>query len=199
MSEQLINEAFKLYEAGRKALLRCDTAKAAGLLKSAGDTFWSAQDNKTDHVLRYNAAACYFQAGRYRDCVETLGEVSPGRIPNALKELCLEMAVAADGRHKNSYWDTVRGDLAEMRKAGRHKDIIELVRREPYILPGAELARQMRDSCKATGQDRVAALFEKDLEALQPKEQPKPSGAWFGIGSSATSTSSMPTYVTYTS
>jgi hypothetical protein len=108
------------------------------------------------------------------------------------------MAEVADARQRNSYWDTVRGDLGEMRRAARHKDIVDLIKKEPYVLPGSELARQMRDSCRALGQDRVAALFDKDLEALQPKEQPpqfKLSNLWAMSGTSSTS----PTFTTYTS
>lgn len=156
------------YDKAVDALCHCRLDLAKNLFKAAGEEYTSqAKSNRRfSDFHKLNSAICYYFAGYYEATVNIIAEIQTTRFDGDIQLMCNDLHEEARKRCKKSYWDGLVNDLQEMRLKGFHKDILNLLKNDPYCLLSLELATQMRDSCVAQGMNEVAALFERDRQAL---------------------------------
>lgn len=156
------------YDKAADALCHCKLDLAKSLFCSAGKLYAaSAKSSRSGtDIYNLNAAICFYLGGAYDDAVSIIDTIRLTRLDKELSVLSSELYEEARKRRRGTHWESVVVDLKEMRAKGYHKDIINLLKYNPYCLSAEDFARQMRDSCSALGMKDVANLFDHDLKEI---------------------------------
>lgn len=156
------------YDKAADALCHCKLDLAKSLFCEAGKLYAaSAKSSRANSdIYKLNAAICFYLGGAYDDAVTIIDTIRITRLEKELSTLSGELYEEARKRRRGSYWESVAAELKEMRQKGYHKDILNLLKYNPYCLGAEEFARQMYKSCAAIGMRDVAALFERDLKEI---------------------------------
>jgi hypothetical protein len=119
-------------------------------------------------MCQLNVGICYYSAGNYQEAANVATKLTRGTIFLDTRHLGIAVELMKDStnRKKKSYWQTVDGDYKDMKKRNLHKEIIRLLRDNPYYLDEFDFAKQMRDSCLVLGMNEVAESFNSDLANL---------------------------------
>ena len=151
---------------------KCQLNKARQLFTEAGAAYNHLSnivaEKELAEICQLNIGVCLYSAGNYQEAgtlTYKLLKSNPTFTPTAFG-LANELLSEATKRKKQSYWDTVKGDYSDMKRRNLHKDIIILLRNNPYYLTEFDLAKQMRDSCEALGMTEIAKSFNEDCYNL---------------------------------
>lgn len=164
----LIRKSRSLYDRAVNALIHCNLVNAQTDFLAAAESY--SQNIKIDsdqpELSNLNSAVCYFLSGTYGNCTKHLAQISGDRLSANCKVMMDKLYLESTKRQSPSYWETVNGDLIEMRSNNAHKHILNLLRDHPYILDSINFARQCRDSCHFLGMVDIAKSFDHDLHRL---------------------------------
>ncbi len=181
---QATENAWSYYENGLRCQYRCDLRAAAYNYTEAANRYVAGamKERATSaNISRFNAAICYYLAGNYDKSLTCLDQVNVSKLEKDQKQDAEVLYDECRKRKRSSYWETINGDLTEMRSKKMHKAILDLLKDNPYILESADFARQCRDSCYALGMWEVAKSFENDMTRIQ-MELDKSSKTWKEYG-----------------
>jgi len=157
-----MDEAKSTYEQAVNALCHCRLSVAQSLFLLAAKQYSQLAANKNTNMA--NAAICFLLANSYNDAIACIGMIHFSQLEKSFATVLEEVYEESKKRQETSYWHGMMDDLTAMLAKGFHKDILKLLKQNPYILNSADFARQMRDSCAALGMKEVAELFRRDYE-----------------------------------
>jgi hypothetical protein len=161
-----MDEGKKLYDLANDALYHCKLDIAQALfIKAAQHYTQLARTNHAD-LNRLNAAVCFYLGGCWIEAMNSIGTIRSAKLNKEHELMYMELHAEIHKRLSNAYWETALGDLRDMQTKGRHKDILNLLKDNPYLLLPNAFAQQMRDACLGLGMLEIAELFRCDLAAL---------------------------------
>jgi tetratricopeptide (TPR) repeat protein len=169
MAPPEVANAWSYYEEGQRCHYRCDLIGASRNYAEAAIRYVAGATKEravVANISRFNAAICYFLAGDYDKSLTCLDQVNVSRLDEGQKQVAEMLHEECYKKKRSSYWETIKDDLRAMQSKKMHKDILELLRNNPYVLDSAEFAKQFRDSCYSLGMWEVAKAFEKDMTRL---------------------------------
>jgi tetratricopeptide (TPR) repeat protein len=167
-------DARQKYDSAISAFCKCRLNYAKRLFVEAGAAYnhlYELKKNSEKQVAslcQLNVSVCHYCAGNYQEAATLASKLTTPKVGLEMPYLnvAVELFKDAANRKKKSYWETVDGDYKDMKKRNLHKEIIRLLRDNPYYLGEVNFAEQMRDSCSALGMIEVAASFDRDLTEL---------------------------------
>lgn len=162
------------YDSAISAFCKCQFGYAKRLFTEAGTAYshlYNLKKNKEKELAdlcQLNVGICHYSAGNYQEAASLATKLtrSPTFLDSVHLGIAVELMKDATNRKKKSYWETVDGDYKDMKKRNLHKEIIRLLRDNPYYLKELDFAKQMRDSCLALGMNEIAESFNSDLTNL---------------------------------
>ncbi len=167
-------DARQKYDSAISAFCKCRFKYAKRLFMEAGAAYSHLYNLKKNsekelaNLCQLNVGICHYSAGNYQEAANLATKLTRGVILLDSNHLtvAVELMKDATNRKKKSYWETVDGDYKDMKKRNLHKEIVRLLRDNPYYLDELDFAKQMRDSCMALGMSEIAESFDRDLTDL---------------------------------
>ncbi len=145
------------YEEGVKYLCNCNLISARKYFAMAARQF----EKMADPLAISNTAICFFHGAEYSTAIVV------AKKSNEDNEILQRLIKGCLKRLRHSYWEEKTSDYIEMKSRNMHKDIISLIREDPYLLLPHQMALQMFESTSALGMVEVANSFKQNYLSLK--------------------------------